>query len=244
MDTVKIEFTRPHLWKYIEPIVPAIKALPKWYKDMKPDIVGMKPSDRHNNGTVKACPAVFDGMTQGYIMPLWADLYVEPSEDVDNVPFFSWNPKIDGGGGAPLMQRFDVEVTQGMPHADKSQVPSFKINAPWIITTPPGYSTLFIAPLNNRDIMFETISGVIHTDVFTTFINLPFLWTGPADFKGIIKQGTPLVQMIPFKREDFEYDIGFINPEQEEEREACALASRTTFGGGYRQSFGQSERSR
>jgi hypothetical protein len=236
MDTVKVHFKRAPLWKYIEPIVPAIQALPKWYKDMKPDIAGMKPSERHNNGTVKACPAMFDSMAQGYIMPLWTDLYVEPSEE--GVPFFSWNPGITGGGDAPLMQRFDLEVTQGMPNADRTQAPAFKIDSPWIITTPPGYSMLFVPPFNNRDIMFESIAGVVNTDVFTVYMNLPFLWTGPADFKGIIKQGTPLVQMIPFKREKLEHEIGFISPEQEDEQRACTHAARTGFGGGYRKLCG------
>jgi len=237
MDTVKVQFNRSPLWKYIEPIVPAIQALPKWYKDMKPWIAGHTPPDHHNNGTVKACPAMFDSMTQGYIMPLWTDLYVEPSED--GLPLFSWNPGIVSGTERPLMQRFGPKVTEGMPHADKTQNTAFKIDSPWMITTPPGYSTLFVAPFNNKDIMFEAMTGVIHTDVFTTYINLPFLWTAPADFKGIIKQGTPLVQLIPFKREEFEYEIGFISSDQEQEQQACTQAARTSFGGGYRHVFGE-----
>ena len=233
MNTANVTFNRPPLWKYIEPIVPAVQALPRWYKDMKPHAEGVLPSEKHNDGTVKACPAAFDSMSLGYIMPLWADLYVEPGED--GVPNFSWNKGVASGEGLPLMQRFDLTATEGMPHADKTGMPAFKIDSPWIITTPPGYSILFVAPLNNRDIMFECIAGVVHTDVFTTYMNLPFLWTGPTDFRGIIKQGTPLVQMIPIKREKIEHEIGFIDSEQDEERNACKHAATVSYTGGYRQ---------
>jgi len=248
MDTVKIEFTRPHIWKYIEPIVPAIQALPKWYKDKNRGVPNALPYE-NDQGTIKACPAVFDSMAQGYILPLWTDLWVEPIENPENgeiIPGFTWGKGVAGPtdyrSDVPLMTMFSREATEGMPHADKTNLPSFKLSSPWILKTPKGYSTLFIAPLNNRDIMFEAVSGVIHTDDFTTYINIPFLWTGPPDFKGVIKKGTPLVQMIPFKRDAFEHEIGFISPEEKAEEGACTNAIGASFGGGYRQIVGQTNR--
>jgi len=234
MGVVKVEFKRPAKWKYIEPIVPALTALPQWYKDKKAHMVGYPPFQQHASGTFKACPVIFDSMTQGYILPLWADLYVEPTQNPENgeiMPSFFWGKGIEDG---PLMTMFNVEMTEGMPNVDKTNLPPFKLNSPWILKTSKGYSTLFIAPLNNRDIMFEAISGVIHTDVFTTFIDIPFIWTGPSDFKGIIKQGTPMLQLIPFKREKFQHEIGFITPEDEEEQRACNIFTMAAFSGGYR----------
>jgi hypothetical protein len=234
MDTIKIEFKRPAIWKYIEPIVPAIQALPQWYRD-KPRAASNTMPYEQGHGTIKACPAMFDSMTQGYILPLWTDLYVQPTDDGE--PSFYWGKGIEGNNGHELMNSFKIEMTEGMPNADKTNLPAFKIDSPWILTTPKGYSTLFMAPLNNRDIMFEAISGIIHTDVFTTYINIPFIWTGPPDFKGVIKRGIPLVQMIPFKRDTFEHEIGFMSPEDNDEQEACLQASHTAFGGGYRTRF-------
>ena len=184
-------------------------------------------------------------MVQGYILPLWTDLYVEPRDGPENggpIPDFFWGKGITGAEGEQLMKMFSIETTEGMPNADKTNLPTFRIDSPWILKTPKGYSTLFVPPFNNRDIMFEAISGVIHTDVFTTYMNIPFIWTGPPDFKGVIKRGTPMVQMIPFKREEFEHELGFISPEQGEEQEACAHAVGENFGGGYRQAFGQQTR--
>jgi hypothetical protein len=168
---------------------------------------------------------------------LWTDLYVEPLKADMPIPQFYWGEQITGGNGSKLMTQFQVEKTEGMPNADKTKLPSFKIDSPWIVKTPKGYSTLCIAPLNNRDIMFEAVSGVIHTDVFTTYMNIPFIWTGPPDFTGVIKKGTPLVQMIPFKRDSFEHELGFISSEEEQERIACEHATRESFGGLYRQLF-------
>ena len=239
----QIEFNRPSNWKYIEPIVPAIAALPQWYKDKKPEVTGSMPYERHT-GTIKACPAMFDSMVQGYIMPLWTDLYVQPSDETPPVPQFWWGDGIKAPMSPYLLKRFDVEMTEGMPTADKTNLPAFKIDSPWVLTTPKGYSTLFISPFNNADSLFEPFSGVIHTDIFSTYIKVLTLWKGPEDFKGIIKAGTPLVQMIPFKRESFQHNLGIITPEEDDEEQACFNAvSKLGFTSLYRKLFSPFNRS-
>ena len=32
---------------------------------------------------------------------------------------------------------------------------------PWVVKTPPGYSTLFLPPLNQFDVPFQVISGLV-----------------------------------------------------------------------------------
>ena len=235
MTTIKMEFNCVPKWKYADPIVPAINGLPKWYKDKKAYGEEQRPFDR-GHGTVKACPAMFDSMTLGYILPLWTDLYVEPSYDAEfgTVPNFTWGGLVAGGQGGKLLTQFNLETTRGMPGVDQTGVPAYKINSPWTLRTPKGYSTLYIAPLNNKNILMEPISGIIHTDVYSHFINIPFIWTGPADFEGVIKRGTPLLQLIPFKREECELELGVITPEHQEEIDACIHYPAEQFGGGYR----------
>ena len=53
-----------------------------------------------------------------------------------------------------------------------------KIMNPWIIKTPPGYSCLFVPPLNNTDDRFSIISGIVDTDKFENEINFPFIING------------------------------------------------------------------
>ena len=235
MTTIKMEFNCVPKWKYADPIVPAINGLPKWYKDKKAYGEEQMPYER-GHGTVKACPAMFDIMTLGYILPLWTDLYVEPSYDAEfgTVPNFTWGGLVAGGQDGKLLTQFNLETTRGMPGVDQTGVPAYKINSPWTLRTPKGYSTLHIAPLNNKNLLMEPISGIIHTDVYSHFINIPFIWTGPADFEGVIKRGTPLLQLIPFKREECELELGVITPEHQEEIDACIHYPAEQFGGGYR----------
>jgi len=244
MKDIDITFKCKSDWKYAEPIVPASQALPQWYKDMTPDIPGNQSISRSNDGTIKACPAMFDNMAQGYILPLWTDLYVEPSEEDSRngkpIPRFYWS----SSNIEPVVQIGNKEQTNGCPRADKLPTPWLKLISPWLISTPKGYSTLFISPFNNADSLFEPFSGVIHTDIFSTYIKVLTLWKGPEDFKGIIKAGTPLVQMIPFKRESFQHNLGIITPEEDDEEQACFNAvSKLGFTSLYRKLFSPFNRS-
>lgn len=53
--------------------VPAYKKMPAWFRKLKPDT----DSGKSKPGTAKKCMPVLDAMSQGYIIPLWADLYVQ-----------------------------------------------------------------------------------------------------------------------------------------------------------------------
>ena len=65
--------------------------------------------------------------------------------------------------------------------------------------TPPGWSTLFVPPLNRVNEYFEPMSGVVETDKYLEFVNFPsFLKQTGTTF--IIPRGYPVVQAIPFKR--------------------------------------------
>jgi hypothetical protein len=70
------------------------------------------------------------------------------------------------------------------------------------IKTPPGYSTLFTSPMHQGHIPIKAIEAVVDTDNFLTAgLNSFFL---QKDFEGTIKQGTPIIQVIPFKRESWD----------------------------------------
>jgi len=76
---------------------------------------------------------------------------------------------------------------------------------PWVIKTPPGYSCLFVSPLNNTDDRFSIISGIVETDTYEGEINFPIVFNGdkyPVLNTTLLK-GTPYVQVIPFKRDNW-----------------------------------------
>ena len=59
--------------------VPAAKAMPDWFKKLKPQVDN---STTEQAGAVKRCMPVLDAVSQGYIIPLWADLHVRLAKKV------------------------------------------------------------------------------------------------------------------------------------------------------------------
>jgi hypothetical protein len=81
----------------------------------------------------------------------------------------------------------------------------FKWNNYWRITTPAGYSCLFRQPSWRFDLPFYTASGIVDTDRHPVAVNFPFFFLN--GWHGIIEAGTPIVQVIPFKRDDWESEV-------------------------------------
>jgi hypothetical protein len=195
---VKVEFKHSPDMAYTPAVVPASRALPDWYKEMPAHTPDAQPWE---SSTLKACMPFFDAMTQGYIMPLWADLHVACINDES--PTFTW-----AEGGKQQIESHGKNQVKGFPLVEKSyNENAYKFLSPWIIRTPKGYSSLFIAPVNQENNEFKIVSAVVATDEYFNPINFPFVWTAPKEWEGVLKQGMPLVQVIPFKRVDFEHDI-------------------------------------
>jgi hypothetical protein len=57
-----------------------------------------------------------------------------------------------------------------------------------------------VPPLNRPDPVFTCASGVVDTDVYASPVHFPFFATAP-DGVYTLAKGTPLVQVIPFRRE-------------------------------------------
>lgn len=88
---------------------------------------------------------------------------------------------------------------------------------PWSIKTPKGWSVLFKNPANNFSNDIHILEGVVDTDEYTVPVNFPFVWTGSEEGEWVIPRGTPLVQVIPFKRTDIELVIKDVDEESQQE---------------------------
>jgi hypothetical protein len=69
------------------------------------------------------------------------------------------------------------------------------------LSLPKGYSCIIMHPLNRHDLPFLTLSGIVDADSMLHNGSIPFYIK--EDFEGLIKAGTPILQVIPFKRESW-----------------------------------------
>lgn len=183
---------------------PASKNIPEWYKELPTYFGdGIKKPIRPDltTSTIKKCIPVFDAISSGYIIKLGVDVYVEPQIDENGKPnpYFQWI-SLDAIGFHPIEQVPNHPSNKG----HTVSYPKF-INF-WSVKTEPGYSCLFITPLH-RDLPFEILPGVVDTDTYTEPVNFPFVLKD-INFEGLIPAGTPIAQIIPFKRDSWKMEYG------------------------------------
>jgi hypothetical protein len=197
-----IKFTQADGFNDLYPPIPASKNMPEWYKKTDSYQGGTKkPNDMgQTTATIKKCIPVFDAITAGYLILLNADVYVKP--DKEGGSLFQWQ---DGN-----IDFHPNEQAGEHPVANGNSIPKF-LNK-WIITTPKGYSTLFIQPMH-RDLPFKILEGVVDTDNYYNPVNFVFTMNDP-NFEGLISAGTPIAQVIPIKRDSFTHEIEKIQPEK------------------------------
>ena len=180
---------------------PAVKSIPKWFKDQVPyetHPFDEKVNDgkvhvrsRVSNATFKKCVPLLDGMSTGYIVPLWADVEIVSGD----VPAIYWKTIND-------VFHMHGENTRDMtpPPGYNSQV--YKYSNCWIPQTPKGYSCLITSPFGHNDLTFRAVPAVVDTDKSTLELVFP-VWVKD-NFDGIVEKGTPIAQIIPFKRDDWD----------------------------------------
>tara|TARA_R110000787_G_scaffold285858_1_gene402531 strand:- start:496 stop:1239 length:744 start_codon:yes stop_codon:yes gene_type:complete len=185
--------------------------IPEWYKKLDYSIQAR---------TVKGCMPFLDTLKTGYLLKVPQDMgFIHNIKNKEGEQDMVWHPltvddslfhakSINLGKSTP--SRHSVKQAWGSPHAEKNkQMPFLKIMNPWIIKTPPGYSCLFVPPLNNTDDRFSIIPGIVDTDTFLQEINFPIVINGDKypTLDTTIKKGTPYVQVIPFKRESWKMKV-------------------------------------
>ena len=193
---MKITFTNTSDFLDIEKPEPASKFIPEWYKNMESYLNGKKiPTDSGmTKATIKKCIPVFDAITAGYIITLPAEIHVSIK---DGQQYFQWS-------SLNLVQFHPIIQAPEHPLRKPHDYPKWM--NPWAIKTPKGYSTLFVQPFH-RESVFTILPGIVDTDTYTAPVNFPFVINDPT-FEGYIPKGTPIAQVIPFKREDWEIEFG------------------------------------
>jgi hypothetical protein len=192
----EIVFTSIFGFPEIEKPKPAMAYIPDWYKNTDSYIDGKKVPTGNGelSATIKKCMPVFDCITAGYIITSPADVYVSIK---DEKQWFEWS-------NFNLISFHPIEQAPNHPARKPHQYPKW-IN-PWSIKTPKGYSTLFVQPFH-RESIFTILPGIVDTDTYTAPVNFPMVINDP-NFEGFIPKGTPIAQVIPFKRDAWKLRFG------------------------------------
>jgi hypothetical protein len=203
--------------EHMPSLQPSKLFVPDWYKKIETfsaKKIQFEDGASSPNKTVKNCMPVLDSFTSGYMAVLWQDIYCEY---VDGTFKFRWS-----GEPAVIGSKDDIDgfaVPEGY-HENR-----YTWFTPYRFKLPKGYSALVTHPINRFDLPFHTISGVIDENMPSGHIPF-FLRKG---FTGIIEQGTPIYQVLPFKTENWQSEDAKDNL-SELEKFSKLNSSRKFFG--------------
>lgn len=188
---------------------PAKRSFPEWYKDLHSypeEFKEMKPTRAHY-GTVKKCAPFLDAISSGYIIFSDIDIYVSDEKDETGSNSYYWPDRHKGAVSGHVYKQVegypDYPVGKAVP----------KFTNPWAIKTPKGYSTLFLTPMH-QDIPFRVMEGIVDTDTYNIPVEILFYLKDP-NFSGHIPAGTPIVHVLPFKRDEWEMEARYPTAEDE-----------------------------
>jgi hypothetical protein len=194
---------------------PAQSVMPQWYKDA--DIFAKMPNGEYykapkevcpfaKEGTVddygkiptwKACPAIMDAFLTGYVFKTPCDLtFFKNNQGIIDVKAESAQFQ-DFCTPRPPMSQFQ--------HPQGYYEHHFAWFADWGLQLPEGYSALFMTPMNRFDLPFLNTTGIVDSDKVHLLGSFPFFIV--EGWEGLIPAGTPYLQILPFKREDWGHKI-------------------------------------
>ncbi len=173
---------------------PAIHFIPKWYKEIEASFPKKRTPDFLP--TIKKCIPVLDAMTAGYIIVAPCDVYISIKDGEPN--YNSVYPN--------LIQFHPRKQAYKHPAVNDYQFPKWM--NPWAVKTPKGYSCLFIPPMHNPNEHFVILEGIVDTDTYSAPVNFPFVLKNTTK-EFMISAGTPIAQVIPFKRDAWELEISY-----------------------------------
>lgn len=188
---------------------PVSKHIPDWWKDADPYVRGPKNPDgktlvvenNDSNASFKKCRPMLDTLTFGYVLPLWSDVLVKNNDGQISV---TWRV------GPNVFEQHhgqDVEVPEGY---DKDL--QLKYINPWVPKLPKGYSLLVMPPIGYPNAVFKPIFAIVDYDKSNHPLFPPVFVK--KDFNGIVEKGTPIAQIVPFKRDNWESSFNFYDEKE------------------------------
>jgi len=190
MPNIEFEYLDEYSFRVCDRPVPGSESLPKWFKEMHPYEGGkLMIRDKISSASAKKCTPMLDGMTTGYTVHLWSDVIVEWENDV---PYIDW--RVDHN-----VFSLHGESSREIPPPIGYHNTVFKYLTWFRVKLPAGYSLIVQPPANRNPLPFMAVPAILDSDKVAIDTNIP-VWISK-EAKGVIEAGTPIAQLIPFKRE-------------------------------------------
>jgi hypothetical protein len=201
--------------------IPASTLIPKWFKSIPPERNLNPFAMGRDRSTVKKCTPFTDALTTGYLLTLQQDVLFS---NVDGKKYVAWGLRRP----FELVETDELRRTSGIPVPEGYDETVWRFGGFPRIITPPGYSTLVTHPFNRYDLPFLTLSGITDSDKSHRITIVAVLLK--KNFEGVLEKGTPLAQVFPFQRTNWQSEKcpPFSFEEQEKENySVLSIANRS-----------------
>ena len=184
---------------------PSSEHLPDWFKGLNKLDLDIR--------SAQSCRGLYDVMTAGFMVVWPLDVVIKKDENgkiyvssavTENRDWFHPHPAEQLGlypDAKISFQKFGVD----------------KVNLPYRIKTDIKTSLWMVQPTYRPDLKTEVMPGIIDTDKFYSPLNVLFTvkpYEGTKEIK--IAAGTPLAQIIPFTRSEWQIDYNTIDHKLEQ----------------------------
>lgn len=203
MPTIDFTTFNEDTLRNFKPVL-AKTVLPSWWKKMKifQAIRGQRTQ------TIRACPAMHDWTKSGWYLLANRDIEVLCGSDRDSLSDDNFATRDPSGKSYASPTHPSDQFDNAFDYIKDGEFghvrDAFKCRNPWNIITPKGYSTYYVDPFLFQNKYFATWQGMIDTDEFNVNQdNSQIIFYPKVNHSFTIPSGTPLCQIIPFKREEW-----------------------------------------
>lgn len=188
---------------------PVSKYIPDWLKKIPSELkMDSPPHGIEGLGTVKTirtCPSFVDIFKEGYVILAPNDIYLTYKHDTGEWSFVTATVLNNlSDNNVQVQEHLDKQMKDYLPEsANIHKV--FKLQLPLTVNTPPGVNMRQIPLLYDFNPDWYVAYGAYKADLIPE-INLQLFYTSDKE-EVLIKQGTPLCILAPYRREKFNYKV-------------------------------------
>lgn len=194
------------------PLIPIKDYNFKWVKEAR-EFYKTADHPNHEKKTV-SCPGIFSMLRTGWIQRAYMDIRVETYHDgLSYKTMTSYDQERLAGQAGRFVGQYvgfhDAQQLQWVDLPNGTARTLLKIQTPWFVEIPKGYSLLMMPIPYSDDARFTAATGLLKGN---NYLNVQLFWNQKEGTE-IIKKGTPLNQMVLIKDEPDDYEIEVIAPD-------------------------------